>query len=285
MNASTGLRFNTVLESEGISPSEVRLIRHQQTGSAGLTSYVLWRDNLPGFEVWQSCQLASRAGYFEANYWASFVVPPDGSTLFVGVYRIGERREAPPEWVDPLFDRPLGLREERPCHLYGWERTDAAAEYVARLRIEWGGGTRSWVQKADSRSGNKKIIELARAFQEDAFPGYSAFLSSLATLPSVPSGWHVALAAARGIYLLTCPRTKEQYVGSAYGADGFWGRWQAYLHGGHGGNVGLKSRDPSDYQISILEVVGSLVTVEEIIAVEQRWKAKLQSREMGLNRN
>lgn len=47
----------------------------------------------------------------------------------------------------------------------------------------------------------------------------------------------------------------------------------------------MRARDPSDYQISILEVVGSAAILEEIIAMEQLWKAKLQSREMGLNRN
>ncbi|MFW2830961.1 hypothetical protein [Sphingomonas sp. ID0503] len=37
---------------------------------------------------------------------------------------------------------------------------------------------------------------------------------------------------------------------------------------------------PSDYQVS-----GSSATVEEIIRTEQLWRAKLQSRETGLNRN
>jgi hypothetical protein len=54
---------------------------------------------------------------------------------------------------------------------------------------------------------------------------------------------------------------------------------------GHGGNVALKSRDPSDYQVSILEVCASSASVDDILATEQLWKAKLQSREMGLNRN
>ena len=30
-----------------------------------------------------------------------------------------------------------------------------------------------------------------------------------------------------------------------------------YFKTGHGGNVGLKSKDPSNYQVSILEVAGS----------------------------
>jgi hypothetical protein len=85
--------------------------------------------------------------------------------------------------------------------------------------------------------------------------------------------------------LLTCPKTKEQYVGSANGDEGFWGRWQCYAQSGHGGNLGLKSRDPSDYQISILEVAGTSATPGEILLMEGRWQAKLQSREMGLNKN
>lgn len=281
----TGFRFNLLLETEGISPKEVRLLRHQQTGVARCSSYVLWRDTPGAFESWQSCQLASRASYFDASHWASFVVPPDGSTLFVGLYRVRGRADVPVGWIDPLFDVPLVEREKRECHLYQLERSDVAAEYIGRLRIDWGVGTRSWVQRADAPNGNKKIVELTKVFQEDEFPGYAGFISSLAALPSLPLGWHTALSAARGVYLLTCPRTREQYVGSAYGADGFLGRWQVYLQGGHGGNVGLKSREPSDYQISILEVAGSIATSEEIIAMEQRWKEKLQSREMGLNRN
>ena len=86
-------------------------------------------------------------------------------------------------------------------------------------------------------------------------------------------------------YLLTCPRTREQYVGSATGAEGFHGRWLSYTRDGHGENVMLKSRDPSDYQVPILEVAGSAVPFEEILAMEALWKQKLQSRETGLNRN
>jgi hypothetical protein len=36
---------------------------------------------------------------------------------------------------------------------------------------------------------------------------------------------------------------------------------------GHGGNLGLKSRDATDYQVSILEVAGSAATFEKIIAM------------------
>ena len=93
------------------------------------------------------------------------------------------------------------------------------------------------------------------------------------------------LQSSRGIYLLTCPETKELYVGSATGEGGFWHRWQEYVQTGHGGDVALKSRDPSDYQVSILEAAGTAQTQDDIIKMEVQWKIKLQCREMGLNRN
>ncbi len=42
---------------------------------------------------------------------------------------------------------------------------------------------------------------------------------------------------------------------------------------------------PIDYQVSILEVAGTSATTEDILQMEVLWKKKLQSMEMGLNRN
>jgi hypothetical protein len=128
-------------------------------------------------------------------------------------------------------------------------------------------------------------MELNRAFREPDFPGFLNFIQPLSKLDNIPTSWLAALKSSRGVYLLTCPKTKEQYVGSATGYEGFWGRWQDYIQTGHGGNVGLKSRDPSDYQVSILEVAGTSATIDDIRTMEGRWQSKLQSREMGLNRN
>lgn len=131
----------------------------------------------------------------------------------------------------------------------------------------------------------KPIVELKRIFAEDPFPGFPALILNLSDIETIPANWSVALSSTRGIYLLACPRTREQYVGLASGADGFLGRWKEYFASGHGGNVGLKSRDPSDYRVSILETVGTGATTADLLILEARWKSKLLSREMGLNRN
>ena len=74
-------------------------------------------------------------------------------------------------------------------------------------------------------------------------------------------------------------------IGSASGADGFLGRWKEYVDNGHGGNVALRTRDASDYLVSVLEVAGSSATPDEIRALESMWKIKLHSRDIGLTRN
>jgi hypothetical protein len=87
-----------------------------------------------------------------------------------------------------------------------------------------------------------------------------------------------------GIYLLTCPRTKEHYVGSATGSEGFHGRWLQHLSVG-GDAVGFKSRKASDYQVSILEIAGSGASERDILQAEQLWISKLQSSAMGINKH
>jgi hypothetical protein len=74
-------------------------------------------------------------------------------------------------------------------------------------------------------------------------------------------------------------------MGKASGQEGFWNRWCEHAKTGYGDAVKLKSREPSDYQVSILEVVGTSTTDEEIVHLENRWKEKQRTKEIGLNGN
>lgn len=277
------LRFTDLLQQEGFEAGKVRLLRHQTKAPNGRTPYLLWRDDLPAFEEYQSVQTAGNRAGLAAPFWASFVAPPTGGTLFVGIYSAERIGMADPSWIDPLHGVSGVHLTQDALDTYETTRIDVLADYIGRLWIEWGAGARSWVQRADRQ--NKPIAELTRTFQEDAFPGYTHFVANVSEVQSLPATWVSALRAARGFYLLTSAKTKEQYVGSATGDGGFFGRWLSYAQDGHGGNIGLKSSEPSGYQVSILEVSGSSASYDEIIAVEQLWKRKLQSREMGLNRN
>lgn len=176
-----------------------------------------------------------------------------------------------------------GVERAGECDSYDLVLQDQLSDLIGKLVIDWGFAAIAWIQHADRN--NKVITELHKAFKKPEFPGFLNFIQQLSKLENLPLSWTSVLKSSRGIYLLTCPKTKEQYVGSATGVDGFWGRWQMYINDGHGGNVGLKSREPSDYQVSIIEVAGTSLTLDEILAMENKWKIKLQSREMGLNKN
>jgi hypothetical protein len=277
------MMFNSLLSEAGLALGDVRLLRHADSKRSrkGRTPYELWRDDRPAFDLYQSIQsIESRGDFGSANHWASFAGTEDGETLFLGLYNaefLGLLRQDVPTPNRDDIDR-AGT-----CHSYNVSETELLGEYRGKLFIDWGSGTRAWIQRADRQ--NKPIVELRRTSKDPEFPGFSEFIKPLSRIEGLPLGWKEVLRSSCGIYLLTCPRTKEQYVGSATGDQGFLGRWLCYAHSGHGGNEGLKSRDPSDYQLSILEVAGSAATVEDVLQMEIRWKAKLQSREMGLNRN
>jgi hypothetical protein len=281
LEVSPVLTFNALLQTAGIAPASVRLLRHQENRHPGAPSpYVLWRDYRDRFETYQETHAVREAAKLNAPLWASFVGLPDRQTLFVGLYSAELVGLLPVDRVHPLSG---GIEAAGSCNFYRLAPMPALRDYAGRLWIEWGDGYRAWIQRGDGTP--KPIAELRRTFSEDAFPGFSALILNLSQVETLPASWAAVLGSTRGVYLLTCPKTREQYVGIASGAGGLLARWQEYWATGHGGNVALKSRERSDYRVSILETVGSGVSDFELMALEARWKDKLQSREMGLNRN
>jgi hypothetical protein len=257
-------------------------MRHQESGSRrGRTVYELWRDQRSIFDEYQTQHSADKHRTLRAaTHWASFVATPDDETLFVGLDRSRYLNQSSTNIVQPTTGK---VWEPGEIFLYEVVLEAFLSEYIGRLFIDWGLGNRAWVQHASRKV--KPIVEIKRRFEEDAFPGFLNFVSDLSRLTSLPAGWKAALSAVRGVYVLTCPRTHELYIGSASGADGFFGRWSEYARDGHGGNVQLKSRDRSDYQIAILEVAGTSMTMQDIMSLESHWKEKLQTRKMGINSN
>ena len=275
------LTFNMLLREASIPLDEVRLLRHKDhRADKGRSIYELWRDHRDDFEKYQSLQGINGRRKLSSRFWASFVGTPDDRTLFVGLYLVKHlgvlECDVPAIQMEAIVK--AGTADK-----YQLERDSQFTDLEGRLFVDWGEGKRSWVQRADRQ--DKRLLELRMEFKEPEFPGFLNFIKPLSQLSSLPLTWISALKSCHGVYLLTCPKTKQQYVGKADGYHGFWGRWQDYVQSGHGGNTELKIRDPSDYQVCILEVAGTSTTASDIIAMENKWKEKLQSREMGLNRN
>ena len=106
------------------------------------------------------------------------------------------------------------------CDVYDLILQNELRDLIGRL-FELGRRATGLDRHADRQ--DKPITELRTEFKGPAFPGYMEFIEPLSKLERLPQTWITALQVSRGIYVLTCPRTKEQYVGSATGADGFWG--------------------------------------------------------------
>lgn len=276
-------RFNQLLIEAGLDPADVRLLRHQTSMGRGRSLLEAWRTDRPAFESYQSLQSAAKRASFARPYWAAFFGTWDGRTMFGSLYKASE-----PVLIEEALEVPLTgtIDPAGTVDRYSTRVTELLAEYSGRLYVDWGGGSsgrRSWSQRADAQ--NKLVTELHLDQAEQPFPGYMALNAPLSVIAECPAGWVQPLSEASGVYLLACPRTGELYVGSATAVGGFWSRWQEYRRTGHGGNVALIGREPTDWRVSILQVAGSADSADDVLAMEALWKHKLQSRELGLNRN
>jgi hypothetical protein len=128
------------------------------------------------------------------------------------------------------------------------------------------------------------------------FPGYSSTLLMYDDLRHIIThgltSWRSALKSVAGVYLIVDVKSGKQYVGSAYGIEGLWGRWQLYAALPHGKNIELDKLLQSEatgyernFQFSILEICDVIATRDEVLKREQHWKRALRSRDFGHNAN
>lgn len=211
--------FTDLLEKLDIAPSSVRLLRHQTTASNGRTPYVLWRDNRPAFENYQSVQACRDRAALDAPFWAAFVTPSTGGSLFAGMYQVSLADSISPNWVDPLSEEPITKEMHYSLEAYDTTLSHYLSEYIGRLWIELGAGTRTWIQRPDNQYN--PIAKIARAFREDAFPGFAHFIAKVSDVSTLPASWVAAPQSVRGVYVLSSAKTREQYIGSATGEGGF----------------------------------------------------------------
>jgi hypothetical protein len=273
------ITFNDVLRSAGLDPGRVRLARHQDSRTRGRSIYAIWKS--PGgpeqVEEYQAVQ--ARDVFDVGGFVASFVVtpPPRSETLFIGLYKVhalgrceaGER------------DRILGT-DITGHYRYQMIHDDRLDEYKERLSVDWGPGTRTWVQLA---ARQPKTVRAIRDQEEPRFPGFSQFCVDIEEVPGLYPSWQERLREVKGIYVLVDKDTGKQYVGSAKGEESLLGRLSDYARTGDGGNVELKRRNGARYQVGVLEVVNQSLPDHRIEEIESWWKRKLMSREHGLNRN
>jgi len=269
----------------GFDPScKAKLVRHQDSR---FDVKKLLKNGW--FETYQSYQSKP---VFECDYVVVFLGERGTQARFLGVYRVGERKPSqqvplPPECPYPGLYPDAGY----------WYELDKLSDYAnleGRVVIEWGKGALAWHQ----RLRNKEVLEVRPPGEvRPPFDDYSEFVLTHGELVALIENqeanreWRARLAAVAGVYLIVASTTGRQYVGSAHGESGIWGRWEAYAANGHGGNAQLRTLVQGDpdypdaFRYSVLQVLPKTQTRAEVIKWERTYKEKLGSRAHGLNLN
>ncbi|PXW91774.1 hypothetical protein DES38_104208 [Streptohalobacillus salinus] len=275
-----------ILQLEGFFNKNIKVVRHT-TNRKEIKNLV----DSGAFELYQSYQKTDV--FKDAEYIITFKGMEGKKAVLQGVYKVNQVKEATnlPETLQPIID--LENWGTGPYFMYDLIRDDTLADLEERLVIDWGGSTVSWCQKKI----DKEIIEILPRGYAKSFLSYENVLLDFTELekivqyPDVNKQWRTMLSNVYGVYLLLDTTTGQQYIGSAYGKEGLWGRWRNYIQTKHGGNkilIELLSDDPLRYKkfrFSILNVVPNSSLREEVIHLEQLTKEKLGTRVFGLNSN
>ncbi|MCC6125872.1 MAG: GIY-YIG nuclease family protein [Pirellulales bacterium] len=216
---------------------------------------------------------------------------------FHGVYSVGEEHD------DRKLRPPQGYPRELSKYRYYYDlkRQSRYNGLENRLVVEWGANAISWHQWYNQKGKepkDKEVIELLPDGQTlSPFTDYLNFtlkhseLKQLVNNADANREWRASLAAVAGVYLILATKSGRQYIGSAYGAKGIWGRWTAYAKNGHGDNELLKkllaknSSYPEAFTYSILQILPKSMKPKEVVKYEQQYKQKLGTQATGLNGN
>jgi hypothetical protein len=274
-----------ILNTSGFTADPAtKLVRHQDKRYP--VEELRRKDEL---ELYQSYQ--GKPKFDAAKQIISFYGLPGSRAGFYGVYNVlstGKPLSAgplagalsPPDWLDGAE------------YYYDLKRDKRFDEFRDRLIIDWGPAALAWVQALT----NKPVLEILPPGRKLApFDDYLEFclthaeLTDLFTSAEAHRDWSIPLGAVAGIYLILAQKTGHLYVGSAYGADGIWGRWRNYSKSGDGGNVKLRqliksdSAYPAQFRFSVLQILPKTMKREEILKREALYKRKLGARATGLN--
>ncbi|MFZ3065904.1 MAG: GIY-YIG nuclease family protein [Nitrospirota bacterium] len=203
---------------------------------------------------------------------------------FIGAYHLGQAV------ADEINDKITEKRKKR-LQFPQMKSIDFLSEYKNRLFINWTNPTANYGRWIEADKYHVHSLKAGRdncigTLPRDYFQIRLAFkqLQTLFNYPPDNEEWMNYLKNRSGVYLILDISSGEQYVGSAYGSEGFWGRWGAYAVKGDG-NVLLKGKDYDNFQFTILWETLNTTLQNDILNVECEIKRNLGTRVFGLNNN
>jgi len=286
------ITLNELLENRNFDFSDdTVLVRHKDSR---IDMFDLIDQNL--FEYYQSAQI--KTSFENAKFMIVFIGLESTKALFYDIYKVCGTKDLKsikfPEKYKKIY--PEWDKNLENAKWYNLEPLIGFEDLKQRIIINWGQGTLAWVQKYNKKN-TKEIIEILPTGYVKEFTDYLNFtlsyneLKKMTEYPEANKRWIDKLSSVSGIYLILDKKTGNQYIGSAYGVNGIWGRWNNYVKNYHGGNkqlIELLERDNNYYlnfQWAILETLPANLSKEKVISYEIRYKEKLGTRAFGLNSN
>ena len=287
------LTLGDLISSGGLTASTAVVVRHRPI-ERKLQAVLPWlvADRPDLFQVYQSFQERRAAAcLMRRAHLISFLGLEPGRAVFAGAFQIGDATPVSEEIFQgtpgqaELFE--LGQSRSTVSStitrfdlrlIPGWDR------WVGRLVIDWPGKELSWFRLAEKNAFSITAITEENRFVQ-TMPDWPDLNLTWAQLQVLPRSWRARLAEWRGVYLIFDTDRSASYVGSAAGAENILGRWVSYGRTGHGGNVQLRSSRPESLRFSILQLTSPDLAIGDVIALESNWKARLHTREFGLNGN
>ena len=282
------------IESVDIDLGSVCLMRHT---ARQLGDYLLDPDVLSFYTSVQKRGRLDRHKFVMA-----FVVNAAGKTVFRGMYEISGCMPLNHDQYKHLFlpahivDHYNSNTDSGDFCFYSIKPVPHLAAFVGRLVIDWGRAAIVWFQSF-SLENPKMVLEILPSGFFRPFDGYSSISLTRSELEFLFSNadanpeWVGHLSRVAGIYLILDEGTGDQYIGSASGGKGIWGRWSSYHADPSGGNLLLRSALDAEYdafrrfRYSVLEVMPGNSVVSEVVAKESLYKKMLGTRAHGLNLN
>ncbi|MBY6166832.1 GIY-YIG nuclease family protein [Pseudooceanicola nitratireducens] len=291
--------FQDLLRLHDIPEQDVALCLHKPADPIVRRAVrVLAQERPDLFEAYQSTHAPQPEATVRARgFMASFIATSDGEVTFAGLFR----REIGPilsldDWLgddvrremlqrvdghrSDLVQVALGLVGRA---LFALSRVDRFASLEKRLICHDPGG-RAYMRLAETTP--LEVLELSRVDRiSPPMPEWTELSLSCEEIRQLPAEWAVALRNWRGIYLIVDERDGQRYVGSAYGQENLLGRWRNHVARDRGVTRDLQSRDPATFRFSVLELLAPTAVVEDVVARENSWKLRLDTRRHGFNGN
>ena len=266
----------------------ILLVRHSHKHLTEMTDKGL-------IDEYQSFQ--SKPAFKKSKFIASFLGSEKNSAIFYGLFKVTEilDKDNLPKYSYELEKYCTKQNPSKDFYLK-LLRVKEYDKFKGRIVINWA-TPRGWYSTFGNGKSKEVIKLLPKNFVKD-FPGLMNVKISFLELkkiiknPDSHSEWHNSLTKLQAVYLILDISSGLQYIGTTFGENGLWQRWESYILGdGTGGNIELinlkaqKQNFFESFQFSILEVLSKTADKKYCIQKEAVWKNKLGSRAHGLNKN